>query len=66
MGLATGTGDDGRVVLGNDDAFLRLAKVIPGDTLELDSEILGDHATTGEDSDVLRASPCDDRRSPEP
>ncbi len=44
--------DDGGVVLVDDD-LLGAAEVFPGDVLELDAEILGDHLAAGEDGDVL-------------
>src|SRR5262245_55758174 len=52
VGLLAGAVDDGGVVLVDDDA-LGASKVLERDVLELQAELLGDHAAAGEDRDVF-------------
>jgi hypothetical protein len=50
-------------VLVVDPDHLGPAELVQRHGLELDSEIPGDHLTTGQDGNALGTSPCDDRRN---
>ena len=50
--LLAGAVDDGRIVL-VDDRALAAPEVLQGDVLELEPELLGDHAAAGENRDGL-------------
>ena len=63
--LAAGAVDDGGVVLVHRDA-LGAAQVFQAYAFQLDAGLFHDGLAAGQDARCLRASPCGDRRSPEP